>query len=279
MKIFTYNQNIIHLMCTHTKKLLHYSVFIPSHVSFAWLVSSDYEIWGVWTLHFEMAQALLDPSFMTHWHLQQWSFSSPCVDRRKHLTSSCTGRVHRSHAVWPHLQAQEKHDCWSCVYSSNSWSASSGSGKKTPPARWKHPRGWAVCGMIQITAPVSLDSVIWHNIHNGNQESSHSTFRTILISFFITWAHLYPWDLILIFFPVSDVIQNPKIHCFIYLCQWRNLFSINCRNGNQMIRTSSQSFSHINCPIFKVIVLSCHPSHSPPVWQNCNCGRKLCRKR
>lgn len=151
--------------------------------------------------------------------------------------------------------------------------------KKTPPARWKHPRGWAVCGMIQITAPVSLDSVIWHNIHNGNQESSHSTFRTILISFFITWAHLYPWDLILIFFPVSDVIQNPKIHCFIYLCQWRNLFSINCRNGNQMIRTSSQSFSHINCPIFKVIVLNCHPSHSPPVWQNCNCGRKLCRKR
>lgn len=52
--------------------------------------------------------------------------------------------MHCSHNVWPQLQAQEKHDCWNCVYSSNSWSAPSGWGKKTPQTGWKHPRGWAV---------------------------------------------------------------------------------------------------------------------------------------
>lgn len=58
--------------------------------------------------------------------------------------TSCTGRVHSSHMVWAHLQAQEKHDFWSCVYYSDSWFASSGSGKKTPQARWKPPTGWAM---------------------------------------------------------------------------------------------------------------------------------------
>ena len=102
---------------------------------------------------------------------------------------------------------------------------------------------------------------------------------TVLISFSMTWGHLYPerWSC---FSSVSwGQPKSWNLVLYLFLSK-EKLFILSHRNVKQMTRTSAQFASHICSPMVKVIMLTyCHPSYSPPVWGDCNGGCELWRKR